>query len=87
MEAFGSAEDMKSYFEDLNPRYGDYAQELWTNGLKSVRELAQASPETLQQSGITDTSHAKLLQKYAKSTGGRLPPCAAFLPRPVRCYR
>ena len=62
-------DDLRSHLGEINPKYGEYASPLWSSGIKSVRQMAQASPSTLQANGINDPDRAEIIYRDARLMG------------------
>lgn len=69
LKDFQGPDELEQYLEGLNPKYSSYAQEMWSNDMRSVGDLANASPSALQQCGIQHASHADIIHRNAKRAG------------------
>ena len=62
-------DELKSHLVAVNPKYDEYADPLWSNGVKSVRQIAHASAESLQAMGVDDLDRAEIIHRDARLAG------------------
>ena len=62
-------DELKSHLGGINPKYDEYADPLWANGIRSVRQIAHASVSKLQDLGVNDPERAEIIYRDARSAG------------------
>ncbi|DBB07452.1 TPA: hypothetical protein ACH3X3_008930 [Trebouxia sp. C0006] len=69
MAHFASEAELEAFLGELNPTYGQYATALWSNGITTQRQLANADKEDLLAAGVTSAIHAKDIKATAGTQG------------------
>ena len=69
MAHFASEAELEAFLGKLNPTYGQYATALWSNGITTQRQLANADKEDLLAAGVTSAIHAKDIKAAAGTQG------------------
>ena len=69
MARFASEAELEAFLDRLDPDYGQYAPELWQNGVRTAHQLANAEKEDLVVAGVTSAIHAKDIKARAGPQG------------------
>ena len=69
MAHFASEAELEAFLGELNPTYGQYATALWSNGITTQRQLANADKEDLLAAGVTSAIHATDIKATAGTQG------------------
>lgn len=69
MAHFANEAELEAFLGELNPTYGQYATALWSNGITTQWQLANADKEDLLAAGVTSAIHAKDIKATAGTQG------------------
>ncbi len=69
MTLFSSQLELKQYLVEINPRYSNYAEALWANGVNSSSQLGNAPAPILADFGVQNALHAADIIAASKPTG------------------
>ncbi|KAL0054382.1 hypothetical protein WJX82_008061 [Trebouxia sp. C0006] len=68
MTLFSSQLELKQYLVEINPRYSNYAEALWANGVNSSSQLGNAPAPILADFGVQNALHAADIIAASKPT-------------------